>query len=425
MIILILKIILILFSIIIVTVFSGGETAIASLEYKGFSEENISLSARAKNIIFLWKNYPWRILNTVLIGNNMFVILASVITASAALDFARLSGMSQTKSAFVFSTSTLILVFVFSEMVPKILARLNPWKFFKNTVGILYYFEKILTPINKIFSSAMIFSPRLFGLGKENKNKITDKDIKDFLDIGEIDGTIKAEEKDIIQSIIEFGDLTVRDVMIKRAKIDCLNISDGLDLIIDKFNKFKHSRIPIYENNFDNIIGIIYAKDLLIAHENRELLILEDILRPPYFVPPTKKVNELLREFKSGHYHMAIVVDEFGIVLGLLTIEDIIEEIVGDILDEYDVEEAGIKIISEGVFSVNPSIELSVLEKKVKINIEDEVPEDVNTLSAYLIYKLGHIPQKNESVKKDGIIFFIKDVNKNVLKEVVIYKVKK
>jgi putative hemolysin len=423
MIVLIVKIILILFSIAIVTVFSGGETAIASLEYKGFNEEDINLSSRAKNIIFLWKNYPWRILNTVLIGNNMFVILASVLSASAALDFSQIVGISQRRSTFIFSTTILILIFVFSEMVPKILARKNPWEFFKSTVGILYFFEKILTPINKMFSSFMIFFPRL--LGNANKKKLTDKDIKDFLDIGELDGTIKAEEKDVIQSIIEFGDLTVKDIMIKRAKIDCLNISDGLDVIIDRFNKFKHSRVPMYENNFDNIIGVIYAKDLLIAHENRELLILEDILRPAYFIPPTKKVNELLREFKSGHYHMAIVIDEFGVVLGLLTIEDIMEEIVGDILDEYDVEETGMKIISEGVYSVNPSIELNVLEKKIKINIEEELPEDVNTLSAYLMYKLGHIPQKNESLKMDGIIFFIKDVNKNVLKEVVIYRVKK
>ncbi|MFC1546159.1 hemolysin family protein [bacterium] len=426
MIIIIIKILLMFTAIALVMIFSGGETAIASLEYRGaLKEDEENFSARAKSIVSLWRQFPLRILTTVLIGNNMFVIMVSVLATSAAIDFAGYAGISKSKTTFVFSAVAAVLVFIFSDMTPKILARVNPKKFFITVAPMLWSFDKLILPINRIFGKQVFLFSDLLGIDlMEKKKRVSDQDIQEFLDIGESDGTIESGEKDVIEAMLEFGDIMVKDIMVPRAHMDCLDIKEGLENVIERVNKLKHSRLPIYEGSIENIVGLIYAKDLLIAWQNRYLIIIQDLVRPAYFIPPTKKVNELLREFKRGLYHLAVIVDEYGTVLGLITIEDIIEEIVGDILDEYDVDDAVIKPLAKSRFLVDPSIELDVLDKKLKIELEHTVPDDVRTLSGYIMHILGRLPKKNEIITKDNLTFFIQEMEKTVIKKVVIYKKK-
>ena len=420
----ILLIILILAALFVSFIFSGSETALASIEYEGNIQKYFETegSTKAKKLLEIWKTKPWRILNAIVIGNNIATIVISIVSVNLARQAANYFDVSATVLAFWFAVCSIVLVFVFCDMLPKILGREHPEKFFLKSVSIILFFEKVIYPINSLFSKQMSWISEVFGFKIIVKSQIRDEEVLEVLDIGKSEGSIDEGEKKVIESILSFEDLTVESVMMPKTKMDCIDIKEPLEDILEKIKKWKHSRIPVYENEFDNIIGLLYTKDLLILNEHKDLIILKDMLRPVQFVPEAKKVRNLLVEFKKGHYHLAIVIDEYGVVQGMITMEDILEEIVGDILDEYDVFDTNIITYKQRMFLVNGDIELEVLDNELQLDLREDCEDEVRTLSGYIMFISGRIPKKGEIIRHKNLIFWIKDVDGRLIKKIAIKK---
>lgn len=280
----------------------------------------------------------------------------------------------------------------------------------------------LLRPFFKI--STFIKSNILKKYRSEKENgKVSEEYIKSLICKSEEEGVIQTYEKDMIESIFKFNDKRSKDIMTSRKDTFSINIDDDVEENIDKLLNSNYSRIPVYKDNIDNIIGIVHVRDILIHAKDIgfENINLEEIMHKPYFVPTSKKTNELFKILQSNKIHMAILIDEYGGFCGIVTMEDLVEEIVGDIEDEYDKENNNIVKINESIFIVNCSIELDEFNEAFNLELEEG---EYNTLNGYIITKLGEIPKSNEKVviNVDNInIEVVKVSNKKIEKVRVSY----
>ena len=280
----------------------------------------------------------------------------------------------------------------------------------------------LLRPFLKI--STFIKSNILKKYRSEKENgKVSEEYIKSLICKSEEEGVIQTYEKDMIESIFKFNDKRSKDIMTSRKDTFSINIDDDVEENIDKLLHSNYSRIPVYKDNIDNIIGIVHVRDILIHAKDRgfENINLEEIMHKPYFVPTSKKTNELFKILQSNKIHMAILIDEYGGFCGIVTMEDLVEEIVGDIEDEYDKENNNIVKINESIFIVDCSIELDEFNEAFNLELEEG---EYNTLNGYIITKLGEIPKSNEKVviNVDNInIEVVKVSNKKIEKVRVSY----
>lgn len=242
---------------------------------------------------------------------------------------------------------------------------------------------------------------RIARLLSGRRRVMSEKDLQDLIEESEEEGIINEDEGEMLHSIFEFGETIVREVMVSRIDMVCCSMNTNLGELLAAIISSGHSRLPIYEGTADRIVGIIYAKDLLRIWGCRdEDFHIEQIMRTPYFVPETKQIEELLQEFRTQRVHMAIAIDEYGGTSGLITIEDLIEEIVGDIQDEYDLEEDELVEESPGVVLVDGRLNIEELEDYFDI----EIPrEKFDTVGGYLFNLFGHVPQVNEEIR-DGVL---------------------
>ena len=280
----------------------------------------------------------------------------------------------------------------------------------------------LLRPFFKI--STFIKSNILKKYRSEKENgKVSEEYIKSLICKSEEEGVIQTYEKDMIESIFKFNDKRSKDIMTSRKDTFSINIDDDVEENIDKLLHSNYSRIPVYKDNIDNIIGIVHVRDILIHAKDRgfENINLEEIMHKPYFVPTSKKTNELFKILQSNKIHMAILIDEYGGFCGIVTMEDLVEEIVGDIEDEYDKENNNIVKINESIFIVDCSIELDEFNEAFNLELEEG---EYNTLNGYIINQLGEIPKSNEKVEinLDNInIEVVKVSNKKIEKVRVSY----
>jgi CBS domain containing-hemolysin-like protein len=238
---------------------------------------------------------------------------------------------------------------------------------------------------------------------------VSEEEVKQLLAEGERSGTIDKTEHELIKSIFEFTDTTVKEIMIPRTDIFAVDLAMPREQLIQTIIDQGYTRVPVYRDSIDNIVGIIYAKDLIGVLEHRHLIIFQDIIRPPYMVPESKKISVLLRELQKNRQHMAIVIDEFGGTEGIITIEDIIEEIVGDIRDEYDEEGSDVTTASDGSILVNGGIPIHDLNERINIQIPED--PDYDTLSGFLHKQTGRIPELQEEVRYKNVVFTITKKN--------------
>ena len=249
----------------------------------------------------------------------------------------------------------------------------------------------------------------MFGVTGEEEDNVTEEEIRMMVDVGEEKGTIKEEEKEMINNVFEFNDKFVSEIMVPRNKIFALDIDMTIAEVIEKLSEdMRYSRIPVYDENMDNIKGIIYIKDLLISNKNKNSKI-KSLVKEAYFVSETKRVNELFQELRKDKKQIAIILDEYGGTAGMVTMEDILEEIVGEIYDEYDKETDKFKKIDNNTFLFDASIALYDVEKFLDIEIDEE---DVDTLGGYLIKKLDRIPKDGEKpiVETEKVTYKIEKV---------------
>jgi CBS domain containing-hemolysin-like protein len=308
---------------------------------------------------------------------------------------------------------------VVGELVPKYLALAYPERIAFATVGPLNALSRLAFVFVSMLSASSRFFVSIF-LKRVPKESgfITDEELKFIVREGKTKGVFDQTEEELIRSALEFTDTTVRNVMIPRTEIVALDIKAGQRQVVRTLTEYGYSRIPVYKENLDNIVGIIHAKDIINLLQNRELIILEDIIRKPYFVPDSKKISELLKEFQKKRIHIALVLDEFGGTAGLITLEDIIEEIVGEIRDEYDQEEEKIYSLSDNLAIVSASLFLGDFNEK----FGTDLPEEFNTVGGYLTSVLGRIPTLDEEVKLGNLTFVIYEKVGHRLKKIKVIK---
>lgn len=297
------------------------------------------------------------------------------------------------------------LFFVVLEVLPGIVARLRPEERLLRRLGFISRVDGVFAPMRAVVSGLVrAIVMFLGGKGERASADILEEEILTAAEDGEREGLLEPREIDMIESIITFGNVEVAEVMTPRTEMVCLDVNDPLETNLEVAIECGHSRIPVYKESKDDIIGLLYVKDLLRYWDRKDVVSLESVLRKPHFVPLTKKIGELFQEFKTQRFHIAIILDEFGGTLGLVTIEDIIEEIVGEISDEYDkVENPPLKRVSPGVFEVDGTFHVNDFNDQTDADLPEE--EAYDTVGGLVVTRLGRIPAAGETCELDSVAF--------------------
>ena len=319
---------------------------------------------------------------------------------------------------------------VLGELAPKSLAIRHPKATTLFVAIPLNVFYLIFRPFISLLNGMANRILMLFGIqpASEHERSHSEEEIRILIAEGTKSGEIDATEHALIEKIFDFNDKVAKDVMVPRNDMIAIDVDDSREKIIQKVIDEGFSRIPVYKNNLDNIVGVIYSKDIISAAEHREIIVLQDIIRPAYFIPETKHIGEILKDFQKKHIHLGIVVNEHGGVEGLVTLEDIIEEIVGEIEDEYDVESDSesekVKTGKKGIYLVNPNITIEEFNKKFDTEVPASDSDEYQTLSGFLQSVTGHVPDIFERIDYKSIVITVMKKSGNKLLQVKVQKLK-
>lgn len=405
------QIILLVILVILSALFSSAETAFTAanrLKLRHLAEEG---NKNAKRTLKLVEN-PSKIISALLIGNNIVNISASALATVIAIEK---YGVSATGIATSILT---VVIIIFGEITPKSFATQRAEKIamiFSKPVSILM---TLLTPLVIIFYSISSWIIKLFGGDiTQNHPLVTEEELKTMVDVGSEEGVFEQEEKEMLHNIFDFGDLQVRDVMVQRVDITALDVETSYEEVLEIIHNEQFSRFPVYQEDIDDIIGILNVKDLLfLTDEEKKTFSLEKYIREPYFAYEFKKITDLFKELKKNRTHISIILDEYGGTVGIVTIEDLLEEIVGEIDDEYDDDkETDIETIRKDEYMVSGSYRLDELNELIGTDIESE---EFDSIGGYLIGILGTFPASGEVIETDGIRFVVDEVDKNRIKKI-------
>ncbi len=381
--------------------FAATEIAFISLNDAKIEKQAKEGNKKAKQIKKMLRE-PSKFLATIQIGITLAGFLSSAFAADAfADDLAPMLqnliplGLTAWRNISIILITIILSYFslIFGELVPKRLAMRNSEKIAFGTIGIIRTISIITAPFVKLLTASTNGVSKLFGISGTDEETVTEEEIRMMVDVGEEKGSIKEEEKELINNVFEFNDKVVSEIMIHRKDIYAIDINSDIDNILKELDEYKYSRIPVYEENIDNIVGMLFIKDLLANVNKKEKVKIAKIIREPYFVSENKPIDELFRDLQKNKHQLAIVLDEYGGTAGLVTMEDIIEELVGNIFDEYDEEEKEFEKIDDNTFLISGSVSIHDLRKILGV----EIPEgEYDTLSGYLIELLGRIPSDDE-----------------------------
>lgn len=400
-----------LFLLILSGFFSGSETAFMSanrVKIRELANDGDNKASKVDNLL----NDQTKLLTTILIGNNLANIAASAIATSIAINLFGSKGVGIATGIVTF------VILVFGEITPKSLGNSKPIKYAKNSAIILLWLEKILYPIIWFFTFLI---KKLIGENKMISSAfISEEEIRRFVNVSEEEGVIKESEKKMIQSVFEFDDTIVKEIMVPRIDMVCISKEASINELVELAVEQGHSRIPVYEESIDDIIGLIYVKDLLqLLQEGKEDLTLENLIKPIYFIPESKQINKLLKEMQNRREHMAVILDEYGGTSGLITIEDLLEELVGDIQDEFDLEDKQINLINNKEILVDARVDLDDLNEILPVPLLDE--ESYETISGFVLHRLGYLPKEKEKIELDGVTIEIEKIDEHRIQKLRIY----
>ena len=381
--------------------FAATEIAFISINDAKIEKQAKEGNKKAKQIKKMLRE-PSKFLATIQIGITLAGFLSSAFAADAfADDLAPMLqnlmplGLAAWRNISIILITIILSYFslIFGELVPKRLAMRNSEKIAFGTIGIVRAISIITAPFVKLLTASTNGVSKLFGISGTDEETVTEEEIRMMVDVGEEKGSIKEEERELINNVFEFNDKVVSEIMIHRKDIYAIDINSDIDNILKELDEYKYSRIPVYEENIDNIVGMLFIKDLLANVNKKEKVKIAKIIREPYFVSENKPIDELFRDLQKNKHQLAIVLDEYGGTAGLVTMEDIIEELVGNIFDEYDEEEKEFEKIDDNTFLISGSVSIHDLRKILGV----EIPEgEYDTLSGYLIELLGRIPSDDE-----------------------------
>ncbi|NOU61479.1 gliding motility-associated protein GldE [Marinifilum sp. JC070] len=390
---------------------SGSEVALFSLSPQQISGIEAEENQKNRRLLKLLR-MPEELLATILIGNNFvnvgIVILSSFITNSI-VDFSN----APTIGFLVQVVIITFLLLLFGEIIPKVYATQTSVKFSKFMAFPLYYMEKIFRPMSAILiKSTSIVNKRI-----SKKQNISMGDLSQAL---ELTADEMSDEMEILEGIVNFGNINVVEVMKSRVDVVAIDVRTGFGKLKSILIDSGYSRIPVYDGTFDNVKGILYVKDLLPHHHKPNTFRWQSIIRPPYYVPETKKINDLLEEFQTQKNHMAVVVDEYGGTSGIITMEDILEEIIGDITDESDEEKETFTLEKDGTYVFEGKTLLNDFFKITELDSDlfEDIKGDADTLAGLLLEIKGEIPQKKEEFSHQEFKFIVEAVDNRRIKKI-------
>lgn len=384
--------------------FSASESALTSLS-KIRLRHMVDEKIKNADIVSKLVDNPSRMLGSILVGNNIVNIAASSIATSLAISIWDNAGVGIATGIMT------ILVLIFGEITPKSLAVQHTEKVSLLVSKPINFISIILNPIVTVFIYLTNIIIKLFG-GNIDKNAtfITEEELKTIVDVSHEEGVLEVDEKKMIYNVFEFGDSQAKDVMTPRTDMVSIDINSSYDEIIALFKEEHFSRMPVFEDNTDNIIGVLYIKDLFFFEGNKDKFDLRQLIRTPFFTYEFKGISELFAEMRSKRAPMAIVLDEYGGTEGIVTMEDLVEEIVGDIEDEYDDENDDIKVIKEDEYIVDGSTKIDYINEMIGTNIESE---DFDSIGGFVIGIMGRLPEEGEAVEYSEIKFIVECTDKN------------
>jgi putative hemolysin len=396
--------------------FSGAEIALISLNDKLIKKQAEDGDKKAKQI-YKFLSEPSRFLATIQIGITFAGFLASAFAAESFVDSLVATAIKAgipLAEALIRNISLIVITIVlsyftlvFGELIPKRVAMQKADFFSKIVVGPLTFLSRVTSPFVYFLTASTNFFIKLFGgnPSAQDDERVTEEEIRMMMEVGEERGAIQDTEREMIDNIFDFDDTHVSEIMTPRPDIVGIPTDSDLEYVLDIMDQEKYTRVPVYKDNIDNIVGILHVKDIIQFIQKRENeFSLANIIRSPYFVPESKKTDELFRELQKNKVHIAVVIDEYGGTAGIVTIEDLLEEIVGNIFDEYDIEEKEVEILDQDTFIFDGSISLD----KVKEVLGEELPiDDFDTLSGFIMDLLGRIPKNDENpvVEYKEIVF--------------------
>lgn len=424
------KLILILVLTLVNAFFAASEMAMVSVDRIKLSSKADKGDKKAKMLVNILKE-PSRFLSTIQVGITFAGFFSS---ASAAVSISARLGDALDRMGIPFGQDlafigiTLILSYVmlvFGELVPKRIALRYAEKFAMLAVKPINLVAKIMHPFVTFLSISTNTVMRIIGISQEGvEAKVTLEEIGSMVEVGHEQGFINPVEREMIRSVIKFDDKLAEEIMTARTEVFAIDIDDPPEEYMEEFLRLKHSRVPVYREDVDNIIGILYLKDYLLEAYRKGFgnIDIMDILRPAYFVPERKNINDLFMELKSTRKHMAILIDEYGGFSGLVTMEDLIEEIVGDIDDEFDLDDPDIKILDDNLYLARGSVSIKELNSRTGLELDEE-SEDYDTLAGFLIHQLGYIPDDQETpeIMVDQVLFKIQEIEDKRITKVLIH----
>ena len=390
--------------------FSSAETALTTsnkIRLRSMAEEG---NKRAKKVLEITDD-SGKMLSAILIGNNI------VNLSSASLATTLATKIFGSAGAGIATGILTVLVLIFGEISPKTFATIHADKISLAYAGVISGLMKLLTPIiiiiNKLALGFLILL-RVDASGAQNT--MTEDDLRTIVDVSHEEGVIETEEREMINNVFDFGDAQAKEIMVPRIDMTFADINSSYYELLEIFREDKYTRLPVYEDSTDNVVGIINMKDLLL-YEDKEHFSIRNIMRKPYYTYEHKNTAELLLEMRKSSINIAIVLDEYGATAGLITLEDLLEEIVGEIRDEYDMdEEDPIQKINDLEYIVQGSLNLNTLHDMLDLEL---VSEDYDSIGGYLIGLLDHLPKVGESITTpEGIFFRVEDMEKNRINKI-------
>ena len=393
--------------------FSASETSLMSLSkirIRYMEEEGVKGAKLVSSLIEKSSD----LLSSILVGNNVVNIAATSVSTSLFISIFGDGGVAIATAVMT------VLVLIFGEITPKTIAANSPEKIAVIVSKPISIIMKITKPIVWVFNllTGIIF--KIMGIENDGvKPFITEEELKAMVNVSHEEGVLEMEEREIINNVFQFGDMQAKEAMIQRLDMVAIDIEDSYDEIIELFKSEKLSRLPVYQESIDDIVGILNIKDIIfLSDEEIQNFNIKNYVREAFFTYEFKKITQLLEEMKKEKSQMAIVVDEYGGTAGLLTIEDLVEVIVGDIDDEYDEEEEEIVKVSDNEYLVEGSTKISDVNEQIGINFESD---EFDSIGGFIIGYLKRIPEENELIEVGNVKFSVESIDKNRINKIRIF----
>ncbi|KAA3661587.1 MAG: HlyC/CorC family transporter, partial [Calditrichaeota bacterium] len=390
--------------------FSGSETAFLSISQINRSDLDPEEKKKLYRLTKL-NDRMQEILIAILIGNTIANLAAATIAALMAASFAQLWHLNETMVLAIEVVIVTMVLLILSELLPKLLAVKNPLRFASAISGVMSAYINLIRPLTYILDIFTKLVQKIPGIGRSSI-PFRKEELLTLVEVGEEKGTLEKEEREMISSIFEFRDTQVKEIMVPRIDIVAVEQNTTLVELIELIKKKGHTRIPIYDTSIDKVLGILHAKDLLpFLNRKNEKIDFAQLARPLIYVPEYKMIDDLLRDFQREQLHMAIVVDEYGGTAGLVTLEDVLEEIVGEIQDEYDHEPPLFRKIDDRTVVVNAKIDLHDLNRELDFDLPTD--EGFESLGGFIFSLTGAVPSENQEITYNGYKFIVESIDRN------------